>query len=125
MRILERHERDFHTLTRSPGTVNVFDDTLDGSGLQSVKTRISNAIFDDEIPDPLDALTFCWGAVRQVERYADVETLSTPRDFGLHYVDEHLLFTAAHDALCHLDLVERLLEEIKSFQWISGHSEEW
>ncbi len=62
-----------------------------------------------------DALTFCWGAIRQVERYADVGTLSTPRDFGLHYVDEHLLFTAAHDALSHLDLVELLLEEIKSF----------
>ena len=46
-----------------------------------------------------DTLTFCWGAIRQVERYADVVTLSTPRDFGLHYVDEHLLFTAAHDAL--------------------------
>ena len=25
-----------------------------------------------------DALTFCWGAIRQVERYADVATLSTP-----------------------------------------------
>ena len=62
-----------------------------------------------------DALAFCWGAIRQVERYANVQTLSTPRDFGLHHVEEHLLFTAASDALAHLDLVERLLQEVKGF----------
>ena len=63
-----------------------------------------------------DALAFCWGTIRQVERYADVPTLSSPRDFGLHYVEQHLLFTAANDALSHLDLVERLLHEINSFR---------
>ena len=62
-----------------------------------------------------DALTFCWGTIRQMERYANVPTLSTPRDFGLHYVEEHLLFTVANDAMSHLDLVERLLQEVKSF----------
>ena len=54
------------------------------------------------------------GAIRQVERYANVPTLSTPQDFGLHHVEEHLLFTAASDALSHLDLVERLLQEVNS-----------
>ena len=62
-----------------------------------------------------DALTFCWGTIRQIERYANVPTLSTPRDFGLHYVEEHLLFTVANDALSHLDLVERLLHQVNSF----------
>ena len=62
-----------------------------------------------------DALSFCWGAIRQVERYSSVQTLSTARDFGLHHVEEHLLFTAANDALSHLDLVERLLQEVNSF----------
>ena len=62
-----------------------------------------------------DAEVFCWGAIRQVERYVNVPTLSTPRDFGLHYVEEHLLFFAANDALSHLDLVERLLGEVNSF----------
>ena len=62
-----------------------------------------------------DTLSFCWGAIRQVERYSSVRTLSTPRDFGLHYVEEHLLFTAANDALSHLDVVELLLQEINSF----------
>ena len=62
-----------------------------------------------------DALTFCWGTLRQVERYANVQTLPTPRDFGLHHVDQHLLFTVASDALTHLDLVERLLQEVNGF----------
>ena len=61
------------------------------------------------------ALAFCWGTIRQVERYANVPALSTPRDFGLHHVEEHLLFTAASDALSHLDLVERLLQELNGF----------
>ena len=59
-----------------------------------------------------DALAYCWGAIRQVERYTNVSTFSTPRDFGLHHVEEHLLFTVASDSLSHLDLVERLLQEI-------------
>ena len=70
-----------------------------------------------------DALAFCWGTIRQVERYANVPTLSTPRDFGLHHVEEHLLFTVADDALSHLDLVERLLQEVNNFcqQGVTPH----
>ena len=59
-----------------------------------------------------DAQAFCWGAIRQLERYWGAGTLSTARDFGLHHVEEHLLFFVAHDAVSHLDLVERLLREI-------------
>ena len=51
-----------------------------------------------------DALAFCWGTTRQVERYANVPTLSSSRDFGLHHVEQNLLFTAASDVLSHLDL---------------------
>ena len=56
LRILERHEGDFYTLTRNPGAAGILDNSQDGSRVQSVKTRISNAIFDNEIPDPRDAL---------------------------------------------------------------------
>ena len=54
------------------------------------------------------------GRFDRLKRYANVPTLSTPRDFGLHHVEEHLLFTAANDALSHLDLVERLLQEVNN-----------
>ena len=56
MRILDRHEGDFYTLTRSSWPATVVDNSADGSRLQSVRTRISNAIFENEIPDPRDAL---------------------------------------------------------------------
>lgn len=59
-----------------------------------------------------DAQAFCWGAIRQVERYESVASLSTPQDFGLHFIDKHLLFSVASDALSHLDVVKRLLHEI-------------
>ena len=62
-----------------------------------------------------EALAFCWGTIRQMERYANVPTLSTPQDFGLHHVEKHLLFTAASDALSHVELVEHLLREVKRF----------
>ena len=55
-RILERHEGDFYTLTRASAQANIFNASQDDSRLQSVKTRIFNAIFNDEIPDPRDAL---------------------------------------------------------------------
>ena len=73
-----------------------------------------------------DALAFCWGTIRQMERYANVQTLSTPQDFGLHHVDQHLLFTSASDTLAHLDLVERLLQEVNSFcqQDVTPHLDE-
>ena len=56
LRILDRHDGDFYTLSRSKGPLNIFDDATDDSRLESVKTRISNAIFDNEIPDPRDAV---------------------------------------------------------------------
>lgn len=59
-----------------------------------------------------DTQALCWGAIRQLDRYYEPRTFSTPRDHGLHFVDQHLLFTVANDAVSHLDVVERLLREI-------------
>ncbi len=56
LRIVERHEGDFYTLTRAFAQTNTSNASQDDSRLQSVKTRIFNAIFNDEIPDPRDAL---------------------------------------------------------------------
>ena len=61
-----------------------------------------------------DTQALCWGAIRQLDRYYEPRTFSTPRDFGLHFVDQHLLFTVANDAVAHLDVVERLLREINN-----------
>ena len=58
LRILERHDGDFYTLARSSGLVDIFGfgNSHRDSRVQSVKTRIGNALFNDEIPDPRDAL---------------------------------------------------------------------
>ena len=58
LRILERHDGDFYTLARSSGLghIPIFGDSQGESRLQSVKTRVGNAILNDEIPDPRDAL---------------------------------------------------------------------
>ena len=56
LRIVERHEGDFYTLTRAFAQTNTSNASQDDSRLHPVKTRIFNAIFNDEIPDPRDAL---------------------------------------------------------------------
>ena len=59
MKILERHDGDFWTLSRATGQARMFNGGSEGSGLQFVKTRISRAIFDNEIPDPRDVIIIC------------------------------------------------------------------
>ena len=59
MQILERHDGDFWTLSRATGQARMFNGGSEGSGLQFVKTRISRAIFDNEIPDPRDVIIIC------------------------------------------------------------------
>ena len=64
-----------------------------------------------------DALAFCWGAQRQYERlYEQHERLWNnpgPKQFGLEYVDLHLLLVVADDTVSHVNIVERLLGSIQ------------
>ena len=59
LHILEYHEGHFFTLARTVGQAEAFGSTPEGSRLQFVKTRISNAIFYNEIPDPRDVIIIC------------------------------------------------------------------
>ena len=59
MKVLERHEGDFYALARSAGQMEILSDSPNGSRIQFVKTRISNAIFNNEIPDPRDIIIIC------------------------------------------------------------------
>ena len=59
LKILERHEGDFYTLARTVSQVGSFRGSQDGSRLQFVKTRISNVIFNNEIPEPRDIIIIC------------------------------------------------------------------
>ena len=59
LKVLEYHDGDFWTLARNVGRTELFDGSHEGSGFQFVKTRISNAIFNNEIPDPRDVIIIC------------------------------------------------------------------
>jgi len=57
--ILEYHDGDFWTLARTSAGAELFNGALGDSGIQFVKTRISQAIFNNEIPDPRDIIIVC------------------------------------------------------------------
>ena len=58
LKILEHHDGDFWTLARATGGKERFNGAA-GGGIQFVKTRISQAIFNNEIPDPRDIIIIC------------------------------------------------------------------
>ena len=59
MKILEHHEGGFWTLSRTARQTNSSTDSTEGTGPQFVKTRISNATFNNEIPAPRDVIIIC------------------------------------------------------------------
>ena len=59
LKVLEYHDGDFWTLAPNVEQVALFDDTQEGAGIQFVKTRISNEIFNNQIPDPRDVIIIC------------------------------------------------------------------
>ena len=56
LKILEHHDGDFWTLIPPPGQMGLLAAYVEVPTDQFVKTRISRAIFDNEIPDPKDAI---------------------------------------------------------------------
>lgn len=56
-----------------------------------------------------DAQSFCWLTLRQFERYTVFPERSTRRDYGLLHAEKHMLLGVAHDAISHVEAVEKLL----------------
>ena len=59
LKILEYHDGEFWTLARTGWQTEVYDHSKDGTAGQFIKTRISRAIFMNEIPDPRDIIIIC------------------------------------------------------------------
>ena len=59
LKILEHHDGDFWTLTRTATQMDLLEGLQEGSRAEFVKTRISKAIFHNEIPDPRDVIIIC------------------------------------------------------------------
>ena len=59
LKILEHHDGEFWTLAHTSWETEVYDDPREGTAGQFIKTRISRAIFMNEIPDPRDIIVIC------------------------------------------------------------------
>ena len=59
LKVLEHHDGGFYTLARTAWQTEVLNRSSEGTAIQFVKTRISNAIFNNEIPDPRDIIISC------------------------------------------------------------------
>ena len=59
LKVLEHHEGEFWTLSYTAWQTGLFSDSPEDTAVQFVKTRITNAIFNNEIPDPRDVIIIC------------------------------------------------------------------
>ena len=59
LKILEHHDGEFWTLARTDWKTELYSDVEAGTASQFVRTRISRAIFMNEIPDPRDVIVIC------------------------------------------------------------------
>ena len=99
LKILEYHPGDFWTLSPTAWRTEHFNSDTEGTAVQFVKARISNVIFNNEIPDPRDVIIICL-----------VNTCDVFR-FMFHLEDaaeERIQF------ICNLDLIGRSIADAVS-----------
>ena len=56
LKILDHHDGDFWTLARTGWQKDLYPAAEEGTAVDFVKTRISRVIFNNEVPDPRDAI---------------------------------------------------------------------
>ena len=59
LKVLEHHDGEFWTLSRETWQSAMFGTPSEETAVQFVRTRIGNAIFNNEIPDPRDVIIVC------------------------------------------------------------------
>ena len=69
LHILRHHDGDFWSLDQTAWRSGFHTGTEVGTAVEFVKTRISNAIFTDEIPEPRDIIIICLIETCDVLRY--------------------------------------------------------
>ena len=99
LRILEHHDGEFWTLTHAAWKSDSFNSSSDGTPVQFVKTRISRAIFDNEIPDPRDVVIIALIDTCDVFRFM----------FQLDEAAEQRI-----KAICQMDLIARSIAQAVS-----------
>ena len=59
LQILQHHDGDFWTLSPTVWRTDLLNGATEGTAAQFVKARISNVIFNNDIPDPRDVIIIC------------------------------------------------------------------
>ena len=95
-KILEHHDGDFWTLTHTAWRSELLSNVAEGSVAQFVKTRVTLAIFNDEIPDPRDVIIICLVNTCDVFRFMFL--LDDETEERIH-------------AICQMDLLARSIAE--------------
>ncbi len=99
MKILEHHDGEFWTLARNDWKMGLYSDAETGTASQFVRTRISRAIFMNEIPDPRDVIVISLINTCDVFRF-------------MFQLDEET--EARIQAICQMDLIGRSITEAVS-----------
>ncbi len=96
MNVLQHHEGDFWTLTHSAWQSERVGDAAGGTAVEFVRSRIARVIFDDEIPDPRDAILISLLSTCDVLRFI----------FQLEPESEERI-----ELVCKMDLIGRAIAE--------------
>ena len=96
LKVLEHHDGDFWTLTPSAMSAWPGGTASEGSATEFVKTRLSRVIFNNEIPDPRDAIIICLINTCDVFRFM----------FHLDDAAEERI-----DFICQMDVIGRSIAE--------------
>ncbi|MXY50038.1 MAG: cytochrome P450 [Gemmatimonadetes bacterium] len=99
MSILEHHDGEFWTLARTDWKMELYSDVETSTASQFVRTRISRAIFMNEIPDPRDVIVISLINTCDVFRF-------------MFQLDEET--EARIQAICQMDLIGRSITEAVS-----------
>ncbi len=99
LKVLSLHEGGFYTLARTDWQAEVSGSASEGTATQFVRTRISNAIFNNDIPDPRDIIIICLINTCDVFRFM----------FQLDDEAETRI-----EAICKMDLIGRSIAEAVS-----------
>lgn len=97
--MLEHHDGDFWTLSPTAWQTDQSSNSQDGTEVQFVKTRISRAIFNNEIPGPRDVIIICLVNTCDVFRFI----------FQLDDQAEERI-----QVICRMDLIGRFIAEAVS-----------
>ena len=95
-KILEHHDGDFWTLAPAHWLTQRQGDLEEGSASRFIKTRISQAIFTDTIPDPRDVIVICLVNACDVLRF-------------MFELNEHA--EKRIELICKMDLIGRSIAE--------------